>query len=123
MGPAPLHERFRRRWEIEEAFMALTRYWNIDNLGSCRHTVYLAQVYFTLLAYALVRVYCDRHDGDAPDTALAPGRELVIYGHDRYAILHPSELFEIVLANWKRWQANQKQLLDAMLYCEGRPPP
>lgn len=123
MGPVPLHERFRQRWEIEEAFMALTRYWNIDNLGSCRHTVYLAQVYFTLLAYALVRVYCDRHDGRAPDTALAPGRELVVYSRDRYAILYPSELLEIVFAHWDRWQANQQQLLAAMRYCEGRPPP
>lgn len=123
LGPVALHERFRQRWQIEEAFMALTRYWNIDKLGSCRHAVYLAQVYFTLLAYALVRVYCNRHDGGAPDTALAPGRELVVYWRDRYAILYPSELFEIVFAHRERWQTNQAQLLAAMRYCEGRPPP
>jgi len=28
-----LHQQFRTRWEIEEAFMALTRYWNIDDPG------------------------------------------------------------------------------------------
>jgi hypothetical protein len=123
LGPVALHQQFRTRWEIEEAFMALTRYWNIDDLGSCRHSVYLAQVYFTLLAYALLRVYCDRQQGCAPDTALAPGRELVVYWHDRYAILRPSELFEVVFAHWERWQGNQQRLLEAMRYCEGRPPP
>lgn len=118
-----LHEKLRRRWEIEEAFMELTRYWNIDDLGSCRHEVYLAQVYFALLAYALLRVFSDRHGDDPPDMALTPGRELVVYWRDRYAILLPSELFEIVFANFDRWRANKKRLLEAMRYCEGRPPP
>ena len=118
-----LHEQFRKRWEIEEAFMELNRYWNIDDLGSCRHEVYLAQVYFTLLAYALLRVFSDRHEDHTPDTALTPGRELVIYWRDRYAILLPSELFEIVFANFDRWRDNMQRLLEAMRYCEGRPPP
>jgi len=123
LEPTELHEQFRRRWEIEEAFMELTRYWNIDDLGSCRHEVYLAQVYFALLAYALLRVFSDRHEDYPPDTALTPGRELVVYWHDCYAILLPSELFEIVFANFDRWRANQQRLLEAMRYCEGRPPP
>jgi hypothetical protein len=118
-----LHEKFRRRWEIEEAFMELTRYWNIDDLGSCRHEVYLAQVYFALLAYALLRVFSDRHGDDPPDIALTPGRELVVYRRDRYAILLPSELFEVVFAHFDRWRENKKRLLEAMRYCEGRPPP
>lgn len=118
-----LHEQFRKRWEIEEAFMELTRYWNIDDLGSCRHEVYLAQVYFALLAYALLRVFADRHEHDPPDTALTPGRQLVVYWRDCYAILLPSELFEIVFAHLDRWRANQQRLLEAMRYCEGRPPP
>lgn len=118
-----LHEQFRKRWEIEEAFMELTRYWNIDDLGSCRHEVYLAQVYFALLAYALLRVFSDRHEDDPPDTALTPGRELVVYWRDCYAILLPSELFEIVFAHFDRWRENKQRLLEAMRYCEGRPPP
>ncbi len=116
-----LHGFFRKRWEIEEAFMELTRYWNIDKLGSCRHEVYLAQVYFALLAYALLRVFSDRHGDDPPDMALTPGRELAVYWRDCYAILLPSELFEIVFAHFDLWQANQQRLLEAMRYCEGRP--
>jgi len=118
-----LHEQFRKRWEIEEGFMELTRYWNLDQLGSCRHEVYLAQVYFTLLAYALLRLFADRHDDGPPDLALTPGRELTVYWGDCYAILLPSELFETVLANFDRWRTNQQRLLEAMRYCEGRPPP
>ncbi len=123
MDATKLHEQFRARWEIEEAFMELTRYWNIDDLGSCRHEVYLAQVYFALLAYALLRVFSDRHEDYPPDTALTPGRELVVYWRDRYAILLPSELFEIVFDNFDRWRANKQRLIEAMRYCEGRPPP
>lgn len=123
LEPTELHEQFRRRWEIEEAFMELTCYWNIDDLGSCRHEVYLAQVYFALLAYALLRVFSDRHEDYPLDTALTPGRELVVYWRDCYAILLPSELFEIVFANFDRWRTNQQRLLEAMRYCEGRPPP
>jgi len=47
----------------------------------------------------------------------------VVYWHDCYAILLPSELFEIVFANFDRWRANQQRLLEAIRYCEGRPPP
>ncbi len=118
-----LHEQFRKRWEIEEAFMVLTRYGNIDDLGSCRHEVYLAQVYFALLAYALLRVFSDRYGPVVDDTAPVPGQELVVYWRDRYAILLPSELFEVVFDNFDRWRANRQRLLEAMRHCEGRPPP
>lgn len=123
LEPTELHEQFRKRWEIEEAFMALTRYWNIDDLGSCRHEVYLAQVYFALLAYALLRVFSDRYGPVVDDTAPVPGQELVVYWRDRYAIVLPSELFGVVFDNFERWRANRHRLLEAMRHCEGRPPP
>jgi hypothetical protein len=118
-----LHTWARRRWQIEEAFMALTRYWNLDELGSCRHGVYLAQVYFTFLAYALLAAFVVR-EGElgGPPTPALPGRELVIYHGPYYAILLPSELFTIVFAHLPAWQANQSRWLEAMRYCEGRSP-
>jgi len=115
----------RARWSIEEAFMALTRYWNIDELGSCRHPVYLAQVYFTLLAYALLGVFAERKAAEPllPPVALFPGRELVVYHGPHYAILLPSEVFEIVFAHSDVWLENQEKVLEALRHCEGRPPP
>jgi len=125
LSATQLHACHRARWYIEEAFMELTRYWNIDELGSCRHPVYLAQVYFTFLAYALLRVFAERKAEQSlpPPLPLFPGRELVVYHGTHYAILLASELFEIVFAHLDAWRANQQKLLEALCHCEGRPPP
>ena len=118
-----LHTWARKRWQIEEAFMALTRYWNLDDFGSCRHPVYLAQVYFTFLAYALLAVFARREGPPpGPPTPLLPGRELVVYWGAYYAILRPSELLTIVLDHYPAWQANRSRLLEALRYCEGPSP-
>lgn len=123
MSAPVLHTWARRRWAIEEAFMALTRYWNLDELGACRHPVYLAQVYFTFLAYALLAAYVARDAAlSGPPTPSLPGRELVIYWGPYYAILLPSELFTIVFDHLPAWQANRARWVEAMRYCEGRSP-
>jgi len=123
MSAKALHTWARRRWQIEEAFMALTRYWNLDELGSCRHSVYLAQVLFTFLAYALLAAFVAR-EGElvGPPTPSLPGRELVIYWGPYYAILLPSELFTIVFDHLPAWQTNRSRWLEALRYCEGHPP-
>ena len=94
-----------------------------SDFGSCRHRVYLAQVYFTFLAYALLAVFAAR-EGElpGPPTSTLPGRELVVYWGPYYAILLPSELLAIVLDHYPAWQANRSRLLEALRYCEGRPP-
>lgn len=118
-----LHTWARKRWQIEEAFMALTRYWNLDELGSCRPGVYLAQVYFTFLAYALLGAFVAREGELAgPPAPALPGRELVIYWGPYYAILLPSELFTLVFDNLPAWQANRGRWLEALRYCEGPSP-
>jgi len=105
--------------------MELTRYWKLDDLGSCRHPVYLAQVYFTLLAYALLGVFPGREAPAPllPPLPLFPGRELVVYHGAHYAILLESELFEIVFAPFELWRHNQQKLLEALRHCKGRAPP
>ncbi len=123
MSAKALHTWARKRWQIEEAFMALTRYWNLDELGSCRHSVYLAQVLFTFLAYALLAAFVARDAAlDGPPAPALPGRELVIYWGPYYAILLPSELFTIVFDHLPAWQANRSRWLEAMRYCEGHSP-
>lgn len=123
MSAKALHTWARKRWQIEEAFMALTRYWNLDELGSCRHPVYLAQVLFTFLAYALLAAFVAREGAlSGPPAPSLPGRELVVYWGPYYAILLPSELFTIVFDHLPAWQANQARWIEAMRYCEGRSP-
>jgi hypothetical protein len=123
MGAPALHTWARKRWQIEEAFMALTRYWNLDELGSCRPSVYLAQVYFTFLAYALLGAFVAREgELSGPPAPALPGRELVIYAGPYYGIFLPSELFQIVFDHLPVWQAHQERLLEALRYCEGPSP-
>jgi hypothetical protein len=125
LSATQLHGCYRERWYIEEAFMELTRYWNIDELGSCRHPVYLAQVYSTLLAYALLGVFADGKAQEVllPPLPLFPGRELVVYHGAHYAILLTSELFETACAHLDVWRENREKPLEALRHCEGRPPP
>lgn len=117
------HTWARRRWQIEEAFMALTRYWNLDELGACRHPVYLAQVLFTFLAYALLAAFGAREgELSGPPAPALPGRELVIYWGPYYAILLPSELLTIVFDHLPAGQAYRSRWLEARRYCEGHSP-
>jgi hypothetical protein len=128
LTPKQLHSYARDRWSIEESFMDLTRYWGLDQLGSCRPAVAHAQIHFLFLAYTLLHLYAWETqavtDGSAPPRPrLLPGREITAYFGNHYVILLPSELFTIVFDPNDAWLANREQLLAAMRFCEGQPPP
>jgi hypothetical protein len=120
-----LHANNRDRWGIEESFMDLTRYWGLNDLGSCRIPVATAQIHFIFLAYTLLHLFAheqaQQDETPLPKPALLPGREITCYWRDRYAILLPSELFTIVLDHYQAWLANREQLIAAMRFCEGQP--
>ncbi len=127
MNADAIHQNCRDRWSIEESFMDLTRYWNLNRFGSCRPRVVAAQVHFTLLAYTLLHL-CIRRIADAaahamPSAALLSGREIVAYWRDRYAILLLSELVAIIMEHYDAWAANKEMTLAALRACEGPPPP
>ncbi len=127
MTPEQLHTYNRDRWSIEESFMDLTRYWGLDNLGSCRLPVARAQMHFIFLAYTLLHLFAHelaQIDGHTiPAACLAPGREITVYWREHYAILLPSELVTIILDNYQAWLANREQLIAALRFCEGQPSP
>lgn len=127
LAPQQLHAYNRDRWAIEESFMDLTRYWGLNSPGSCRINVALAQMHFIFLAYALLHLFAhelsQRGDDEPPAAALAPGREITVYWRAHYAILLPSELVTIILDNYQAWLANREQLIAALRFCEGQPPP
>ena len=126
LTPQELHANSRDRWGIEESFMDLTRYWGLDDLGSCRLPVATAQIHFIFLAYTLLHLFAYQQAQQAepllPRPAILPGREITAYWRGHYAILLPSELFTIVLDNYKAWLANRDQLIAALRFCEGQPP-
>lgn len=128
LTPKQLHGYARDRWSIEESFMDLTRYWGLDQLGSCRPAVGRAQIHFLFLAYTLLHLYAwetqAATEGSAPPRPrLLPGREITAYFGDHYAILLPSELVTIILDHHDAWLVNREQLLAAIRFCEGQPPP
>ena len=117
----------QRRWILEEVYMALTRYWQFDNLAPCRPGVAYAKVHFTLVAFTLLGFYFQETDREiSPESLLSgpppfpmPERELAVYAGDHFALLLPSELVQIILAHTDAWQANQDKLLLALRLCEG----
>ena len=127
MTPHELHDNSRDRWDIEESFMDLTRYWGLNDLGACRIPVATAQIHFIFLAYTLLHLFdyelAQQGDGPLPTPVLLPGREITVYWRGHYMILLPSELIAIVLDNYSTWLQNRDQLLAALRFCEGLPPP
>jgi hypothetical protein len=115
------------RWTLEEVFMTLTRYWNLDDLPPCRQAVAYAQIHFALNAFTLLGFYLQETDeGDIPTWNLSPPpfpipeRELAVYAGPNFTLLRPSELLEIILNHVDAWKANQATLLMALRMCEGK---
>jgi len=112
-----IYDLFRRRWGIEETFMALAaRYHGINDLYACRPGLALALIHFTLLTHTL-RYLC------LLTRAARAGRPrtkyLVVYWAGYYALLHASEVFEQVFDHWPLWEDRREQILEALRYCEG----
>ena len=123
LTPQALHRYARDRWSIEESFMDLTRYWGLDQLGSCRPAVARAQIHFLFLAYTLLHLYALQAEADERTPTrrprLLPGREITAYFGNHYAILLPSELVTIILDHHEAWAGNREPLLAALRFCEG----
>jgi hypothetical protein len=125
LTPPQLHQYNRDRWSIEESFMDLTRYWPLEQMGSCRPAVARAQIHFLLLAYTLLHLFAhetEPADGPPrPHPRLLPGQRVTAYYGDYYTVLWLSELMSIILDHHEAWQANREQLLAAQRFCEGHP--
>jgi hypothetical protein len=115
------------RWTLEEIYMTLTRYWELDDLPPCRLGIAYAMVHFGLLAFTLLGFYLQEYDlalnvetwNTGPPPIPLPERELAVYAGPYFALLLPSELMEIVLSHIDVWQANRRQLILALRLCEG----
>jgi hypothetical protein len=116
-----------QRWTLEEVYMTLTRYWNFDDLPSCRPGVAYAFVHFALIAFTLLGFYQQETDdadqfetwNKAPPPFPMPERELAVYAGPFFTLLLPSELVHIILTHNAAWQTNRKRLLMALRLCEG----
>lgn len=114
----------RRRWDEEEQFMGLGRYWGLNDLPPMRLGVAHAITHFTLQAYLLLALF--RREEQIPGHLATrpqepfPGVELAVYCGQYFALMTGSELMEIVLDNAPAWRSNRKQWLSAMRLAERR---
>lgn len=114
----------RRRWDEEEEFMGLARYWGLNDLPPMRLGVARAVAHFTLEAYLLLGLF--RLQEQAPGHLVArprlpfPEVELAVYCGGHFTLLAASELVEIVLDHIEAWQSNRQQLMAALRLAERR---
>lgn len=114
----------RRRWDEEEQFMTLGRYWGVNDLPPMRLGVGRAIAHFTLLAYLLLGIF--RWLEQAPGHLVAlprlpfPEIELAVYSGAHYALLGASELIEIMLDHSEAWRSNRSNVLAALRLAERR---
>lgn len=114
-----IYDLFRKRWEIEEQFMALARYHYFNALGACRDGVLLAKLHFLLLAHT-ARALCAARAEAQEHAAGHPGpwrrriNRFVVYWGSYYAILLPSEVMTAFLRYPERWQASREEVLAAI---------
>lgn len=120
-----LHSLKRQRWEEEEGFMTLSRYWGMNHVGPCRPVVGFCQAHMTFIAYTLMglfRRFEAEQNKEATKPILVAGREVVVYWRNYYAILYPSDVIQIVLDHVDVWLDKKDHILATLRYAEGRGP-
>ena len=118
-----IYHLFRKRWDIEEQFMALARYHYFNALGACRNGVGLAKLHFLLLAQAareLCRALAEQQEQAAgrPRPWRRRVKLFIVYWGPYYAILKPSVVMTAFLRYPERWQASREEVLAAIRYLE-----
>jgi hypothetical protein len=124
--PGDFYERQRLRWEEEETFMALSRYWGANDLPPLREGVARAMIHFALLAYLLLGLFrfleSEQEGTSNPflPPLMVPEVELAVYAGKYYALLTASELLTIVFDNLPVWQKHSRKILASLRFAERR---
>lgn len=118
-----IYEAFRRRWHIEEIFMALSRYHGLNAVPASRLGVACARVHALLFTYTL-RWLCRQQvrqqqtaEGYKPWRRRTP--DLLLYAGGAFAVLKPSVVLQTILTHADVWVARRDEILAAIRYCEG----
>jgi len=121
---ASFYREQRRRWDAEECYMALARYWNVNDLPPLRLGVAQALVHFALVAYLLLSLFRWHTQAEGPlaslPRALIPEVELAVYAGNTFALLTASEILTIVLNHAPTWRRNRAKILAALRLSERR---
>jgi hypothetical protein len=119
-----IYDAFRRRWHLEEIFMALSRYHGLNALPASRSGVACARVPALFFAYTLrwlcrqqARQQMSAPDGSKPWRRRRP--DLIVYAGGAFAVLKPSRVLEVILTHAEVWVTRREEILAAIRYCEG----
>lgn len=118
-----IYDAFRRRWQLEELFMALSRYHGLNAMPASRDGVACARVHALFFSYTL-RWLCRQQ---ARRQQTAPGAkpwrrhtpDLILYAGGAFAVLKPSVVLGIILTHAEVWVTRRDEILAALRYCEG----
>jgi len=118
-----IYDTFRQRWQLEETYMALARYHNLNALPASRIGVACARVHALLFAYTL-RALCRQQIRRQQEASGGkPWRRhierFVVYTGGSFAVLKPSQVLEVVVRHADVWADQLDTILDAVRYCEG----
>jgi len=118
-----IYDAFRRRWHLEEIFMALSRYHGFNALPASRLGVACARAHALFFAYTL-RWLCRQQakrqqlvNGAKPWRRRTP--DLILYAGGAFAVLKPSVVLAIILTHAEVWVTRRDEILAAVRYCEG----
>ena len=104
--------------------MALSRYWDVNDLPPMRLGVAQAVVHFSLIAYLLLCLFRWKTKAQGPlgslPRALIPEAELAVYAGNAFALLTASELITIVLDHAQTWRRNRPRILATLRLSERR---
>lgn len=121
---ASFYQQQRRRWDAEERYMALARYWNVNDLPPLRLGVARALVHFALVAYLLLSLFRWQSDAAGPlaslPRAFIPEVELAVYAGHAFALFTASEIITIRLDHADAWHHNRARILAALHLSERR---
>ncbi len=118
-----IYRAFGQRWQLEETYMALSRYHHLNAVPASRVGVACARVHALLCAYTL-RALCraDLRRQQAAGSGKPWRRRtpyLLLYTGGYFGIFKPSVVLEVILTHADVWRTRQAEILAAVRFCEG----
>ena len=118
-----IYDAFRRRWHLEEIFMALSRYHGLNAVPASRYGVACARVHALFFSYTLRWLCRQQARRQQTATGAKPWRritpDLILYAGGAFAVLKPSVVLGIILTHAEVWVTRRDEILAAVRYCEG----
>jgi len=99
-----IHREFRRRWEIENTYGAMSVFWGLGAWQIERYDVYRMTIYFMALTYALVVVHA--YEQKLKTTLRGLADLLLLQSRGRLLVLCGGAAAVVTIAEFNAWMEN-----------------